>query len=315
MTNERVQRIISKLERELGSAVLSALCDPDVTDVVLNPDGRLWVEKFGEGRSALGEMTPTGALALMSTLASYHETVITKDKPILECEIPIHSARFEGLIPPVVTAPIFAIRRRPSRIYTLQEYVDAGTLEESHRQQIEEAIRSRSNILVVGGTGTGKTTLTNAILQRIVEIHSSDRIVILEDTPELLCSAAESIPLRTCPGVDMQALLRATVRLHPQRIVVGEVRGHEAWTLLKAWNTGHPGGIATVHADDARKGLRRLEHLVAEGNGGQFGSHLQRYIAEVIDLIVSIERVGSRRRVKELVRVLGFEDGEYLFSQ
>lgn len=333
--NEQEQRYKAKLERELGGLVLAHLADPRTEDIVLNPDSILWVKRFGEGFYPVGVMPPSQATSALNTIAAWRGTTLHHDRPILETELPLDGSRFEGLIAPVVRRPAFAIRIRPRRIFTLEDYEHAGILTHkqatiegvrrrltfrdsiqgfSHAELIRAAIRQRRNILVVGATGSGKTTFLNACLHTIAELTPHDRVISIEDTMELQSTVRNYLDLRATGDVTMLDCLRACMRLKPTRIVVGEVRGAEAHTLLKAWNTGHPGGIATIHANDALSGLIRLESLVAEATAAP----QQELIAEAIDLVVFIdeeERVKSGRKVREIVSVLGHEDGKYVIDQ
>jgi type IV secretion system protein VirB11 len=301
-----------KLLRELGPNIREALADPLVIEVVLNPDGKLWVERLGEEMQVVGAMASSNAESLMATIASSLSTTITRERPVLEGELPTDGSRFEGMIPPVVVRPSFAIRKKASRVFSLAEYVRKGIMTEAQRLGIVEAVKSRRNILVVGGTGTGKTTLLNAIILVISEVSPEHRVVIIEDTVELQCSSKNVVQLRTSDTVTMQGLLRVTMRLRPDRILVGEVRGAEALALLKAWNTGHPGGLATVHANDASSGLLRIKQLIEEGLQG--GKADPEVIAEAVGLVVVIQKtsVAPGRRVSEMVRVEGYESGAYV---
>jgi len=327
---EKRRRLEEKLRRELGQSVVDLLdSQGTVEDILLNADGRLWVKQTGLSYEPFGTMTPTQARSLLSTVASMRNTEVTRHSPILEAELPIWGARFQGLIEPVVRDPVFAIRQRALRIFTLAEYErdgilraqESGTAEGerredflaaisglTHREVIEAAILLRKNILVVGATGSGKTTFLNAILHEVAMATPDDRLVVIEDTPELQVHSENSVSLLAVGAVSMLDCLRATLRLRPTRIVVGEVRGREALTLLKAWNTGHPGGVASIHANDAAAGLIRLEALIAED-----GSAPQpRLIAEAVDLIVSISADAAEgRRVRELAVVLGYGDCRY----
>jgi type IV secretion system protein VirB11 len=163
--------------------------------------------------------------------------------------------------------------------------------------------------LVAGGTGTGKTTLTNAILDYLAQSWPHERPIVIEDTAEIQCKAENVVILRAVDGVDMLRLLKASMRLRPTRIIVGEVRGPEALALIKAWNTGHPGGVATVHANDARAALVRLESLIAEATFAP----MQKVIAEAVNVIVSIAKTSAGRRVQEVLRVEGFDASGYRF--
>ena len=304
---EQRGRLLEKLKRELGPVVLAALDNPKVVEIMLNPDGCLWLDVAGEGMIDTGATLPAHqAMSAMSTIAAMLETVVTLDKPILEGELPLDGSRFEGVIPPNAPAPMFAIRKKAVLIYTLADYVKQGIMTDVQADTIKAAVAARENILIVGSTGSGKTTLANALLH---EIGSTDgRVVIIEDTVELQCSARNLVSLRTSETTDMIRLLRATMRLRPDRIVVGEVRGGEALALLKAWNTGHPGGCATVHANSARAGLIRLEQLIQEA-----GVPPQpQLIAEAINVIVSIQRAHGGRKIQEVCRVVGWqENGGY----
>ena len=246
-STEKRERVREKLLRELGPNIREALADPLVIEVVLNPDGKLWVERLGEEMQTVGDMAASNAESLMATIASSLSTTITRERPVLEGELPTDGSRFEGMIPPVVVRPSFAIRKKASRVFSLEEYVGNGIMTEAQRLSIVEAVKSRRNILVVGGTGTGKTTLLNAIILVISEVSPEHRVVIIEDTVELQCSSKNVVQLRTSDTVTMQGLLRVTMRLRPDRILVGEVRGAEALALLKAWNTGHPRGFLNYH--------------------------------------------------------------------
>ena len=313
-STEKQERVREKLLRELGPSIREALADPRVIEVVLNPDGKLWVERLGEEMQTVGDMAASNAESLMATIASSLSTTITRERPVLEGELPTDGSRFEGMIPPVVVRPSFAIRKKASRVFSLEEYVGNGIMTEAQRLAIVEAVKSRRNILVVGGTGTGKTTLLNAIILVISEVSPEHRVVIIEDTVELQCSSKNVVQLRTSDTVTMQGLLRVTMRLRPDRILVGEVRGAEALALLKAWNTGHPGGLATVHANDASAGLLRIKQLIEEGLQG--GKADPEVIAEAVGLVVVIKKtsVAPGRRVTEMVRVLGYKNGEYVLA-
>lgn len=298
LENEEYQRRLhSKITRELGREVMTALQDDTVIEVMLNTDGRLWCDRLGEGMSCIGEMSMPNALALLGTIADGLGTVITKQSPILEGELPLDGSRFEGLIPPVVARPTFTIRKKALLIYTLDDYVQQGIMNAKQKAQIQEAITARRNILVVGGTGSGKTTLTNAIIAEMVALTPEDRLVIMEDTAEIQCRADNAVILRTSIDISMQQLLRATMRLRPDRIIVGEVRGAEALALLKSWNTGHPGGIATLHANSADSGLVRLEQLIAESG---IQADMKALIDEAVDLVIFIEKQGGKRVIKEI---------------
>lgn len=302
-----------KLTRELGPTILRALEDPKVVEIMLNADGILWVDVLGEGMRDTGErMSAVKAENLLGTIASMLDVTIGVDQPILQCELPIDGSRVQGVLPPVSSRPVFAIRKRASLVYTLDDYVASGILDAGHAAILRDGVRTRKNILIVGSTGSGKTTLANALLHEMSDVAGPDqRIVVIEDTVELQCSAPNYVALRTSDAVDMTRCLKVTMRLRPDRIVVGEVRDHAALALLKAWNTGHPGGLCTLHANSAGAGLLRLEQLIAESKNVAPQPVL---IAEAVDLIAFITRTASSRRVTELVRTGGVRDGQYVLT-
>ena len=221
----------------------------------------------------------------------------------------LDGSRFEAMIPPVVPSPVFTIRRKASQVFTFDDYVAAGIMQPGQRLALMQAVRDRSNILICGGTTSGKTTLTNAVIDQIVAIHPQHRLVIIEDTAELQCAAANYVQLRATDTVDMRRLLKGTMRLRPDRIIVGEVRGGEALDMLKAWNTGHPGGCCTVHANHARAAVIRIEQLIQEVSQNP----MRPLIAEAIDLVVSIAMTSAGRRIREVLSV-GFDGNDYVFT-
>jgi type IV secretion system protein VirB11 len=300
----RHARLKEKLKRELGPTILAALADPDVVEVMLNPDGRLWLDVLGNGMQDTGErIEPSQAESLLGTVAMMLGTVVNAEHPILEGELPFDDSRIGGVLPPITINPTFAIRKRAIRIFSIAEYVSSGVLDPGHAETLSAAISNRQNILIVGATGSGKTTFANALLLEIaVHAKSSERIIILEDTFELQCGIVNRVELRTSANADITKLLRTTMRLRPDRIIVGEVRGAEALTLLKAWNTGHPGGISTIHANDCMAALTRLEQLVEEANVPS----QPKLIAEAVNVIVWIARTANGRRVLEIFFVRGW---------
>lgn len=300
-------RLVRKLRDALGEVICAALEDTDVVEVMLNPDGRLFVERLGEGIGAVGELAPGAAEIIIGSVAHALQTEADEDRPIISGELPIGGHRFEGLLPPVVSAPSFTIRRRASRLIPLADYVTAGVMTKLQASIVRQAVRDRLNIVVSGGTGSGKTTLANAVIAEIVADTPAHRLLILEDTAEIQCAAENAVALHTSDTVDMARLLKSTMRLRPDRIIVGEVRDGAALTLLKAWNTGHPGGITTIHANTAHSALRRLEQLTAEVSQ----QPMREVIGEAVDLVISIERTATGRRVRDVMHVHQYAADRY----
>lgn len=288
--------VIDSLRHNLGSVITDALDDNNVIEIMLNADGKLWLDTFDKGMVEVSSITASAATSILNQVASLLGTIVTKDSPIVEGELPIDGSRFEGLFPPIVANPSFTIRKKAIKVFTLDDYVNNNIMTSAQRETVSKAVADKKNILVVGGTGSGKTTLTNAILHELSEISGNDRLVIIEDTSELQCSAKNKLILRTNQTTNMQHLLKATMRLRPDRIIVGEVRGGEALDLLKAWNTGHPGGVCTVHANSCSGGLVRLQQLIAE----VVPADMTELINEAIDLVIFIARTAEGRAIKEM---------------
>lgn len=298
------RRTSEKLSRDFGSVLSGALEDPCTIEVLLNPDGLLWQERLGESMRCIGRIEAPRAEAIIKTVASHLGKMVTRETPLLEGELPDGGGRFAGQIPPVVAAPAFAIRKPAIRLLELDDYVEQGTLSDSHCAVLKACVQEHRNILVIGGTGSGKTTFVNALIAHMVAAHPTERLVVLEDTREIRCSAPNAVQYRSSPTVSMTELLRTTLRMRPDRILVGEVRGPEALDLLMAWNTGHEGGAATVHANDARAGLVRLQMLVSMHRDAP--RSIEPLIAEAVDVLVHISRsTDGERRVREVLEVLG----------
>lgn len=307
------ERRRSMLRTAMGPAIETALADPLTQEIMVNPDGTLRLDRLGEGRSDTGiRLAPSQVERIIRLVAAQSRSEVHEGKPIVSAELPPHGAgageRFEGVLPPVSQAPCFSIRKPASRIYTLEDYVSGRIMSRDAAGLLRDAIAERRNIVIAGGTSSGKTTLANALL---VELAACDeRVILIEDTRELQCAAPDCVALRTRAGsVTIADLVRSTLRLRPDRIIVGEVRGAEALDMLKAWNTGHPGGIATVHANSAVSALSRLEQLIQE----TVAIVPRRLIAEAIDLVVFISGRGIGRRIETIARVAGIDpdSGDY----
>ena len=306
--SEGLARGARMLRTALGPAIARFLEDASVVEVMLNPDGRIWIDRLAGGLSDTGErLSPADGERIVRLVAHHVGAEVHGGAPRVSAELPETGERFEGLLPPVVAAPAFAIRKPAVAVFTLDDYVAAGIMSAAQAEALRQGVVTRANILVAGGTSTGKTTLTNALLAEVAK--TSDRVVIIEDTRELQCAAPNLVAMRTKDGVaSLSDLVRSSLRLRPDRIPVGEVRGSEALELLKAWGTGHPGGIGTIHAGSAIGALRRMEQLIQEA----VVTVPRALIAETIDLIAVLAGRGSARRLVELARVEGLGvDGDY----
>jgi P-type conjugative transfer ATPase TrbB len=295
------------LTSALGTGIEQLLRDEQISEIRLNSDGTIWGNRLGQGKfQAPVTVSPENARRAIYAVAYGVGEICNEGRPSISAELPLTGERFQGVIPPLAKAPVFVIRKKAVRIFTLQDLSAQGVLSEHGVGVLREAVLSRKNILVVGGTDSGKTTFVNALL-RVVE-ETTDRIVILEDTQELQCRTKDVEYLHTKEGVaSLRDLVRFTLRLSPDRVVIGEVRGAEALDLLKAWNTGHPGGVSTVHANSAEKGLLRLEQLVQEA--GVVPSKIM--IAEAVNVLVYMEKKGTKRVVKDIMQVRGTKREQY----
>jgi type IV secretion system protein VirB11 len=308
-SNEGLSRGARMLRTALGPAIARYLEDVGVVEVMLNPDGRLWVDRLREGLVATDDvLIPADGERIVRLVAHHVGVEVHPGSPRVSAELPETGERFEGLLPPVVAAPTFAIRKPAVAVFTLADYVAAGIMTAAQAEVLRLAVERRKNILVAGGTSTGKTTLTNALLAEVAK--TPDRVVLIEDTRELQCAAANLVALRTKDGVaSLSDLVKSSLRLRPDRIPVGEVRGSEALDLLKAWGTGHPGGVGTIHANTALGALRRLEQLVQEA----VVTVPRALIAETIDIVAVLSGRGAERRLAEIAHVDGFDPvtGDY----
>lgn len=302
-----LDRRIRMLRTAMGPLIAAALEDPDVVEVMLNPDRSLWIDRLSTGRTPMGvELSDADGERIIRLVAAHVGTEVHPGQPLLTAELPETGERFEGMLPPAAPGPAFALRKRAVNVIGLERYVADGILTAEQAAFLRHAVRERQNILIAGGTSTGKTTLANALLAEIAA--TGDRVLVLEDTIELQCTARDHVPLRTRAGVvSMADLVRAAMRLRPDRVVVGEVRGGEALDLIKVWGTGHPGGIATLHASSALGALLRLEQLILE----VAVNPPRALIAEAVNVVVYIAGRGRSRHVESIARVLGFDGAGY----
>jgi P-type conjugative transfer ATPase TrbB len=310
-------RLYAKLYANLGESLVAWLKDHVVHEVMLNPDGKIWVDSPLEGLVHKGTMSAAQALAIIHTVAGIQGTVVTAHSPRLEAELPffktLQGERFTAQIPPVVAAPSFTIRKKAEVIFSLADYVTQGRLSLKQAEGLEDLIRQRQNILVCGGPGSGKTTVTNALIREAVKQDPQQRFLILEDLPELQCSAPNTVSMLTSEQVNLTALLRTAMRMRPDRILIGEVRGAEALDLLKAWNTGCPGGMCTVHANGAVAAVQRIVDLAMEAGLSQPPIGL---VLQTIHAVVSVQRRGNQKGfIQEILTLGDYVNGKFVFEK
>ncbi|MDR1612443.1 MAG: P-type conjugative transfer ATPase TrbB [Planctomycetota bacterium] len=302
-SNAEFEKLLA-VARQLPAVAFDALFDADTIELMLNPDGEVWHERLGQPMTHICDMEESKAAEFIRQIAGCLGKTVTEANPLLEGVLPLDDSRFAGQIPPAVAHPAFAIRKRAVRVFTLNDYILSGVMTLLQCELIRQAVEDRQNILIIGGTGTGKTTLGNAVLHEITVFDPGARQIIIEDTPELNSTAVNKVNYQTSPGCTMTDLLRTALRMRPDRIIVGEVRGPEAFDLLQAWNTGHPGGVATLHANDCASGLRRLKSLVSQH---QYAPRdIEPDIALAVRLLVAIVKENHGRRVREIVEVDGY---------
>ncbi|AIS95027.1 P-type conjugative transfer ATPase TrbB [Burkholderia thailandensis] len=302
-----LDRRIRMLRTAMGPLIAAALEDPDVVEIMLNPDHTLWVDRLSSGRAPMGaELSAEDGERIIRLVAAHVGAEVHRGQPLLTAELPETGERFEGILPPAAPGPAFALRKRAVGVIPLERYIADGMMSVEQAALLRSAVRERQNILIAGGTSTGKTTLANALLAEIAA--TGDRVLVLEDTVELQCAARDHVPLRTRAGVvSMTELVRATMRLRPDRVIVGEVRGGEALDLIKVWGTGHPGGIATIHAGSALGALLRLEQLILE----VAVNPPRALVAEAVNVVIHIAGRGRKRRIESIARVVGFDGVGY----
>lgn len=315
--SESHRRLYEKLYRDLGSEIVTFLEDKDINEIMLNPDGKLWIDRTSMGQIPVGEVAKAQAFSILNSVAGIHNFVVSQHSPRLEAELPHYKAmrgeRFTGQIPPICSAPCFTIRKRSEVVFTLDDYISTERMTEEQARVLCNLVMERKNILVCGGPGSGKTTVTNALIIEAVKTDQNQRILILEDLPELQCSAVNKVAFLTSDDVDMTGLLRAAMRMRPDRILIGEVRGKEALDMLKAWNTGCPGGICTVHANGTEEAVQRILDLTMEAGLTNPPVSL---ILHTIDAIVSVTRDGSKKGfIHEITNLGGYQNDKFVFEK
>ena len=314
---ESQSRLCAKLYNDLGQEIIAYLSDKDIHEIMLNPDGQLWVDSVSTGQKQVGSLSRAQAFSILHSVAGINNFVVSPHIPRLEAQLPYYKAlqgqRFTGQIPPIVASPCFTLRKKSESVFTLEDYVLTGRLTEAQSNVLKNLVSSRQNILVCGGPGTGKTTVTNALIVEAVKTDPQQRFLILEDTPELQCKAPNQVSLVTSHEVTMTDLVRIAMRMRPDRLLMGEVRGAEALDMLKAWNTGCPGGICTVHANGCEEALQRMLDLSMEAG---LLSPPVALILHTIHAVVSVKRNGHQKGfISEILSVTGVKNNDIQFKK
>ena len=313
--SEYARRLRLLLRQYLGDAILEALADPDVEEIYINPDMRIRLVSHARGRRVTGaRLRASDVEAFLRAVATLNGVEIGRDSPSLAAALPnaFGKCRIQGFIPPLTEGPSMIIRKPPGRVIGLDEYVAQGILSEEGHEILRDIVARRKNVMVAGPTASGKTTLCNAILAEIVRQFPTERILILEDTPELQCAGEDYLRLRTTEATTMRHLVKYSLRSTPNRIVVGEVRDGAAKDLLDAWITGHPGGVGTVHGEDAERALERLCDLARDGAAG---ADQRAMVTRAVHYLVLITGHGRHRAVREIAQLMGHSARGFMLEQ
>ena len=315
MREEFRERIAAKIKHE-AKKIQPFLDDGSVVEIMLNEDKIIRIVRLEYGKIKTGvTFDRDEAMLLIGSIARYNDTSVNEQAPLLKASMP-DVQRVQAIIEPVVSAPIFSIRCNRASSFRLDDYLVTGRMTNEMAKILRAALQGRKNILVSGGTGSGKTTLTTALLQELSAVAPDDRVVVMEDTSEISLSLDDVIYLKTTEVASMCKLLEASLRLFPTRIIVGEIRGKEALDLLKAWNTGHPGGVCTLHANSAQSALSRFESLILEAQNLSI-PFIRSLVSDAVDVIVHIQRDKKRGPiVSQIVGVNGMTiDGQYKLEE
>ena len=317
LNDEGEKRRAISLISSLGGDFLAHFFDSKTTEMILNPDGTLWHEKLGSPMMCFGKLNSFDAKKVLNLVADYSGKTVNAGNPMLSANFPLDGSRFQGYVPPATQQPSFILRKKARSIFTLNQYVQSGGLTQKQLEEIHKAVVNRKNILIVGGTGTGKTTLMNAVIDDISKTHPNNRILTIEDTEELQVSSANKLSLLTTNALTMDDLIKGALRSRPDHILVGEVRGKEALSVLDAWSTGHPGGAATVHANSALEGLDHLAGLVTRHHDAPPYEEILKLVGTAVDLVVHIARLNGVRKVHSVLFVERYsrEDQCFLYRQ
>jgi type IV secretion system protein VirB11 len=295
------------MARFLGSRLCELFVDEGIVEVYVNGDLAVWTDGVG-GRQQTDLVLSEEAVRGFLNIASTREEISLGGEQgacEIAAELPAEifgKARLQGMVPPLVERPSFVVRKHPARILLFPELVACGSASPEQHAVLRQALAVGESIIVSGATKSGKTNLVNALLHELVEIRPAVRVVVLEDTPEVVCPARDTLRMVTVEGrIDLHDLVRIGVRCHPDVFVVGEVRGRDAYPFLDSMATGHGGGMGTIHAGSPEGALSRLNRLAKLGSSAESEQH--ELIAEVIRLVVHMAWAGSAPRIVEVARI------------
>ena len=306
------ERLIKKLEREIHGPIQTALMEEDVTEVILNPNGQLWKIGRKTGWELIDELSAIQSDSIVTTVATLTDNTVTKASPEFQCAFPLCGSRFQGIIPPAVSQSSFTIRKHSPVVYSLADYVKADIITPEQSEVLAEAIAKKKNILVSGGTASGKTTLTNTLIRVAVETgEPGERFILIEDTRELQCSTDNVVSLHAYTREMLSQFAQVAMRLRPDRVIVGEVRGREAYDLMYLLNSGHPGSFTTIHANNARMALHKF--LMLARKAGETVHPIE--VSECFDLVLSIRRTSTGLKLKELSEVISYDGSDFIVNR
>ncbi len=309
LPDEQRERLLEKLSREVRGPLQTALNDKDVIEIVCNADGHVWRLSRASGWEEVDHISSAKADSILSTVAALTDNIINSSNPQIQCVFPLDGSRLQGLSPPAVSAPIFDIRKHSAHIYSIDEYVKDKIITQPQANIIREAVTTRKNILISGGTCSGKTTLAKTIIDLARMLgNPGERYVIIEDTKELHCNAKNVVHIHAYSRDMLSRFTQAAMRLRPDRVIIGEVRGREAYDLMYLLNSGHPGSFTTIHANNARLALHKFLMLARESGEDV---HPNR-IAECFDIVISIRRTEHGLRVDEVTEVIGYDRSDFI---
>lgn len=288
------------------------LDDDQIVELSANQDGAVFVERLGAEFEHVGSLEEVARERIILFCATESGIPVTKEAPIVSVKMPVTGFRFEGVKPPAAEAPLFSIRFHAARILKMTDYVDQNVVTQDQADYLLAALHAHKNIVVAGGTGSGKTTFLNMLIGELDTPEAKkERLHIIEDTQEIKTQSPNAVFLKTSKDIDMTRLLASSMRLRPDRIIVGEVRDGAALALIKAWNTGHPGGLTSVHANSAEAALTRIDLLIREASA----MPLPEVIGLGVDVVVFIKADRHARCVEEIIEVKGYKNGEFTINQ